>query len=75
MIEAPGRSYGEDSLDVTKTCMLENFDFMASNYSAMLQRHDAKDLGNAFQGKVTAGFSAGQAVAGVGPGHARLLAV
>jgi thiamine kinase-like enzyme len=43
-------SYGEDSLDVTKVRALTSFDFIASNYKALVQRY-ALDLSQAFPEK------------------------
>lgn len=40
-------SYGEDSLDVTKVLALTSFDFIASNYNALVQRY-ALNLHEAF---------------------------
>ena len=49
-LSRPCCSYGEDSLDVTKVRALTSFDFIASNYKALVQRY-ALDLSEAFPEK------------------------
>eukprot|EP00038_Savillea_parva_P018392 m.23403 g.23403 ORF g.23403 m.23403 type:complete len:1794 (-) comp4077_c0_seq1:138-5519(-) len=43
--------YGEDGLDVTETAQLSNFEFMQDNYIAMLDKHNAAQLAEAFPDK------------------------
>jgi DNA-directed RNA polymerase I subunit RPA1 len=43
--------YGEDGLDVSKTAQLDNFDFMAENYTGLLDKFAARNLDALFKGK------------------------
>jgi DNA-directed RNA polymerase I subunit RPA1 len=43
--------YGEDGLDVSKTAMLQNFNFMTENYRAILDKFGAKAIPHLFSGK------------------------